>query len=883
MGPLHSRVLTDQFQNAQLRTRRTILVATFVILALGAFSAQQMLRLSTEAAAVAQSYEAIRSVRRLRVALLSAETAKRGFLLTDDSSYLADYSAGIAAIPGLVADLRQRLAPYVAAKQQSALEKAVELKLREMADVLRLYEQGRRNDAIELVNSNVGKVVMDELSGTLELVRRGEESRLAAHHASFRRTKNLGILTIASVGVFAALLTIFLLRGQRSATSSLVEAVNIIQGQKGYLEAMLSSVNAPLILLDLQGGIRFVNAACAALFDDTEERLVGRPFSDYVQFRGASERSGEATLFERAVAERRVLRERRVGIQTPIGPQVIGLTVRPVEAEDGAPIGCMVTLRDIDQEEAAVEELHQQDRVRDLEATLGRLVAETANARSLLERCGEAIQDSSEAESVLIWLGDAADPNTSLALLRPLAETSDAGPEPSPLVNEAWRRGAPREDLAAEPCCYAFPLCSGPAALGVIEIRTRTLLHARLAAELPRLSSETALGYDRRRNAEKVARLVKEKDHFIATLSHELRGPLVPLKYALGEIAAGGSTDPKILGLLTRQVMQLERLVEDLLDAQRLQRGTLSLRLAPLDMRAAIEQSIEAALPLLSGKKQKLEADIGDESLPVFGDQARIVQVLFNLLNNASRYSPVGTTIHVGAARFGKQVEVNVSDQGIGIAQENLERVFHMFEQGSTGGNTEGLGIGLALARQLIILHGGRIQVSSPGVGEGATFGISLPLASQRGLTESRRASTPPASQEMAAAGPTVAAASENGRFERCVVVDDDVDSAETLALVLKGWGLTVDVAHDAPSALETMRRLDPELVLLDLTLPGQDRYFLVEQVRVQLGSELRVVAITGHADDEVRREALGRGFDDVLVKPVSTEQLAALTRRSDV
>jgi len=886
-----SRVLTKQFKDTQVRTRRAILVATCLILSIGTVSAWQMLRLSEDAASIVQSYEAMRTIRRLKEALLSAETGKRGFLLTDDPAYLEDYAAGVQAIPHHVAELRQRLTPYVGPRRQAALEAAVDVKVREMDEVLDLYQRGQRTLAVELVGTNAGKVVMDELRGILELVRREEEGRLAVHRADFRRTRNLGLLTVTAVGVFAILLTFFLLRGQRAVSERLLAAVNIIQGQKGYLEAMLSSVHAPLILLDREGNIRFVNAASELLLNDTTERLVGRPLSDYVQFRGTSEAAGDGTIFERALREKRVLRERRIGIQTPSGPQVIGLTVRPVEVEGGMPIGCMITLRDIDQEEATVEELHQQDRVRDLEAKLGRLVAETASARSLLEHCGAAIRQTTEAESVYVWLGDAADPNGALMLLRPAADLPDADRKPSALVIEAWRRGEPREDLVTEPQRFAFPLSSGPAALGVIEIRARTHLHPRLAAELPRLSSETALGYDRRRNAEKIARMAQEKDRFIATLSHELRGPLVPLKYAVGEMAAGGSTttNPKLLGLLTRQVTQLERLVDDLLDVQRLQRGTLSLRLAPLDMRAAIEQSVEAALPLFEAKEQKLEVEVEKVSLPLVGDQARLVQVLFNLLNNASRYSAARTSIVLSASRWGKQVEVRVSDHGMGIAKENLERVFDMFEQGSTGGNADGLGIGLALVRQLVVLHGGRVLVSSPGVGAGAMFGISLPMAHAADVPVPERTTPAHRASARGSAAFELEAIDEKpapadlpaGAFERCVIVDDDVDAAETLALMLERWGFAAQVAHDTVGGLETIERVAPELVLLDLTLPGVDRYFLVEQLRNKPGPRIRIVAVTGHADDAVRSEALEHGFDDLLVKPISAEQLALAVSRS--
>lgn len=890
-----SRVLTKEFQRTQGRTRRAILSATFLILSVGATSAWQMLRLSGGADLVVRSYDAVQAIGELTEALLSAETGQRGFLLTDQSTYLADYSAAVRSLPLLRDQLLDRVAPYVDAQHRRDLSSTLDVKLAEMAEVLELHQDGHYVAARRALETNSGKLVMDSLREMLDLVRVAEEQRLAERQAEFRRTRSLGIISIVAVGLLSCGVAFLLLRGQHQATKRLLAAVNIIQRQKGYLEAMLSSVSAPLILLDLEGNIRFANSSSVQLFDAPEERLIGKPLSEYVQFRGSSERSGGETIFERAVAERRVLRERRVGIQTPSGPQVIGLTVRPVEAEGGAPIGCMITLRDIDEEEAAVEELHQQDRVRNLEATLGRIVAETAGARHLLDRCAEAVRQMSDAQLVRVWIGDVLEPGAALCVGATTAEGS-TDVRPTPLVESAWRDGVPASQRGQEPYCAAFPMVADAAALGVLEIVSESRIHERLASELPRLANAIALGYERRRTAEKIANIALEKDRFIATLSHELRGPLLPLKFAVSEIAhRGNQVDPKLAGLLSRQVIQLERLVEDLLDAQRLKRGTLSLRLARFDLRRAIEQSAEAVGPLLEGRRQKVEIELPNEALPIEGDQARLVQVISNLLNNASRYSPRESVIKVRAGRTEGDVEVRVIDHGIGIAEENLERVFYMFDQGSTGGNSDGLGIGLALVRQLLALHGGSVSAASPGVGKGATFSVRLPLSqllenlpvaeqNPELARDHRRWDPPPLGIQLDPPRPGKSSPTHQriGMFDSCVVVDDDVDSAETIALMLKSWGLTASVAHDASGALEAIGRLEPELVFLDLTMPGQDRYAIIERLRGESqGARLRVVAVTGHADDEVRKEALARGFDDLLVKPISAEQLAAAASRS--
>jgi PAS domain S-box-containing protein len=872
-----SRVLTKQFRRAQARARRGSLVATLLIVSVGSLSVWQLLRLGGDAEAVGQSYDAIQTVGQLTEALLTAESGQRGFLLTDHDAYLEGYSAGIEAIPGLIQQFHERLAPYLPAERQASLEAKLHLKVEEMARVIELYEVGHRVEALAAVQSNTGKVIMDELREILDTVRRAEAVRLATRQAELRRTSIAGIVSVISVGLIAILVIVLLLRGQTAATQNLLHAVNIIQRQEGYLEAMLSSVSAPLILLDLEGKIRFANAASLELFQASDERLVGQPLAAYVQFRGSLEGAREPTIFERATTERRVFRERRVGIETPSGPQVIGLTVRPVEAQDGSPIGCMLTLRDIDEEEATVEELHQQDRVRDLEVTLGRITSDTSSAKALLERCGEAIRQVSDAHTVQIWIFDASKPSAPWTPLYLAGERPFVGDmEPPPLVLEAFRSGVTHEDLANEPMGWAFPLSFDPAPLGVIEVRTNAPLHSRLVAELPRLSREIAIGYDRRRSAEKIARMSIEKDRFFATVSHELRGPLVPLSYAVNGLfdREDTSPDPMLAGLLKRQVGRLERLVEDLLDIQRLQRGSLSLRREELDLGTVIGESREAALPLLEAKGQELVVAVPSEVLPVSGDAGRLVQVVYNLLNNASRYSGANTKITLSARSLGDSIEVQVSDEGRGIAGENLERVFHMFERGTTEGNIEGLGIGLALVHQIVALHGGTVKATSGGVGAGSTFCITLPASTAREPSSSL------GSMARSSASPTEP---RPPMFDRCIVIDDDIDSAETLALTLQGFGLRAEVVNDPSGALEAISKLKPELVLLDLSLPGHDRFWLIEQLRGQFGSSIRVVAVTGHADAETRAEALAHGFDAFLVKPISREQLAAAASRSEV
>lgn len=372
---------------------------------------------------------------------------------------------------------------------------------------------------------------------------------------------------------------------------------------------------------------------------------------------------------------------------------------------------------------------------------------------------------------------------------------------------------------------------------------------------------------DRKRmeNLEEQGRHLTE---FLAMLAHELRNPLAPIRNALAIVAMNKGLPQQVTWsheVIERQVSHLTRLVEDLLDVSRITRGKLRLRSEAMDMNAAVARAIESCRPLVDARRHRLEIKLGTGPLLVYGDLTRLTQVVLNLLNNAAKYTPEGGEIWVESAGEGNNVVVRVRDNGVGIAPAVLEVVFDLFAQGErTIDRSEGgLGIGLTLARRIVELHGGAIVAKSEGPERGAEFIVSLPRLDLETAQARPRADV---------------GLSASAHKRRILVVDDNVDAAESIAVLLRLVGHEVDIAHDGGEALARVAQMMPDLVLLDIGLPGMSGYEVAQHLRARPeGQGLRIYATTGYGQEEDRRRSLAAGFDGHLVKPVLPAELLAL------
>ncbi|HEY4395588.1 MAG TPA: PAS domain S-box protein [Polyangia bacterium] len=359
----------------------------------------------------------------------------------------------------------------------------------------------------------------------------------------------------------------------------------------------------------------------------------------------------------------------------------------------------------------------------------------------------------------------------------------------------------------------------------------------------------------------------RRKDEFLAMLSHELRNPLAPILSAVEIIEQTGpaAREPHATyqAIITRQVLHMKRLLDDLLDVARVSRGKIRLRREQVELGTLLLQAVEVSRPMIADKGHTLELALGREPLPVEADSTRIVQVFANLINNAAKYTDAGGHIRLGARVERGQAVVSVRDDGTGMGADLLARAFDLFVQQTQSFDRAqgGLGIGLTMVRTLVKMHGGSVEAFSEGPGRGSEFVVRLPLS-----PAAQTAPPPPLPSGGATAAPL-----------RVLVVDDNVDAARTLEQVLALAGHRVSLAHDGPGALAAANALRPQLVLLDLGLPGMDGYAVAAKLRAAGHDRAAMVAVTGYGQDDDLRRSKAAGFDRHLVKPLDGAGLRKL------
>jgi signal transduction histidine kinase len=370
------------------------------------------------------------------------------------------------------------------------------------------------------------------------------------------------------------------------------------------------------------------------------------------------------------------------------------------------------------------------------------------------------------------------------------------------------------------------------------------------------------------RQTEALREADRRKNEFLAVLAHELRNPLAALRNAVSVLQLYQTTDPPVVqvrDLFGRQVQQMARLVDDLLDVSRIAQGKIELRKERFPLAAAVGQAVQMADALIRAGQHRLHVSLPAEHLWLEADQARVVQVLINLLNNAAKYTNPGGQVWLSAAREGDEAVVRVRDTGVGIAPELLPHIFELFTQAewAVGRSEGGLGIGLTLVRKLVELHGGHISAHSAGPGQGSEFVVGLPVCLEPGL---------PAAAEDVKDLPFQA--------RHILIVEDNADGRNSLETLLTLLGHRVDVAEDGLKGVAKALAVRPEVALIDIGLPDLDGFQVAEHMRASLGEEIFLVALTGYAQPEDRRRSREVGFDAHLVKPVELEALQKLLAR---
>ena len=389
---------------------------------------------------------------------------------------------------------------------------------------------------------------------------------------------------------------------------------------------------------------------------------------------------------------------------------------------------------------------------------------------------------------------------------------------------------------------------------------------AAIAIENARLYEAAQRELANRQRAEEALRdNDRRKDEFLATLAHELRNPLAPIRQA-AKITSSDSADEQQKAwaheVISRQVQNMSLLLEDLLDISRITRGTLELRKRHVTLAHIIESAVETARPAIDAKRHKLEVVLPGENLELEADPLRLSQVLSNLLTNAAKYTDPEGNVRLVAEVRGDQLVIAVRDDGIGIAADALPNVFTMFSQVASSRSGGGLGIGLALSKGLVEMHGGTLSARSAGLGHGSEFTVHLPAQAVSRTPRDPAPAHPPSSP----------------RRRRVLVADDNRDAGESLAMLLRLDGHEVEIAYDGPEALALFDRMRPEVAILDIGMPGLTGYEVAQRIRsLRPVRPVTLIAVTGWGQDADKERAAESGFDHHFTKPLEPDALSAL------
>ncbi len=469
--------------------------------------------------------------------------------------------------------------------------------------------------------------------------------------------------------------------------------------------------------------------------------------------------------------------------------------------------------------------------------------------------------------------GPGAPGRDSIAVLRALCAV--VARERQPIVSGQRRSdGGGLEAPGLEPlgsrAFAALPLVVRGRAAGVLVFggRTREPFEPDEVDFFETICHYVTATHERLRLIERLREADRRKDEFLATLAHELRNPLAPIRNALSIIRLRPDDAGRVRqarGLMDRQLDQMVRLIDDLLDVSRITRGKLVLRRERVTLDAVVSSAVDTSQPLVDARGHRLTVSLPAEPIWLDADPVRLAQVFSNLLNNAAKYMERGGDVTLAATVVDRQVAVSVRDTGIGIPGDALGRIFDMFSQvGPTNDRTRaGLGIGLTLVKRLVDLHGGDVTVSSGGPGAGTEFVVRLPVARPDTAASRERAARP-----------------DDARVGRCrvLVADDNQDSAESMAVILRMMGHEVRTVHDGIQAVDEAGAFRPDLVLLDIGMPQVDGYEAARRIRAQpWGRAVALVALTGWGQDEDRHRAIEAGFDRHFTKPMDIEEIEKL------
>ena len=794
-----------------LSWRGAFLLSAFVLLAALA-AVFGTLRAQADAARwVIHTREVLERIESTLSTVTDAETAQRGYLLTGDQRFLDLYRAAAARLPETLDALGRLTADNpVQGRALAAVRSEANDRLAQLARAVALQDAGDPAAALAVVRSSHGAGITKKLRLDFASMRAEEERLLEERSARSARANFWTLATVGAMGTVSILLLWLLpfLMSRNAAQIRLSEE---------RLATTLASVGDGVIATDERGRIERMNSVAEELTGWTVSEARGRPLD--AVFRIINEQS-------RATVESpldKVLREgRRVGLANHTLLIAKDGTERPIE-DSGAPIrgldgsiaGVVLTFKDATERFAAERALRESEM---------RFRALADNIPTLCWMADET--------GAIFWYNRRWYEYTGTTLEQMQGWGWQALHDPTvlPQVLERWKRSI----ASGEPFEMVFPLKGEDGKFRDFLTRIAPV-HDESGRVVRWFGSNTDV--TEQRAAEAALREAdRRKDEFLATLAHELRNPLAPIRNAVRLLKPDmpSTAQTQAREMIERQSAQMARLLDDLLDVSRITRSVIELRLEVLDVRRIVEDVILANRPLLERLHHELIVQLAGDPLWIEADPTRVHQILDNLLQNAAKYTDPGGRIEVTASAEADSIVLRVTDNGIGLAPESLEKVFDLFAQVHTSERgRSGLGIGLAVVKRIVFMHGGSIEAQSAGIGLGSCFRVMLPKAVRE-----------PRGEPLAPPERVVAIYRSRPRI---LLVDDQPDIVESLALLLRMSGYSLHTAEDGVSAVQIADTLRPDVMVIDLGMPRMDGYQVARWVRQQpWGTRATLIAVTG-------------------------------------
>jgi PAS domain S-box-containing protein len=688
-----------------------------------------------------------------------------------------------------------------------------------------------------------------------------------------------------------------------------------LEQQRESFRVTLSSIGDAVITTDVQGRVTFLNPVAEAMTGWTSSEATGQPLEQVFRIINEDTRQPAENPVHRVLREGRIvgLANHTALVGRDEKETAIEDSAAPIRDAKGVITGAVMVFHDVTARRRAEAALREESRILEVLNETGSSIASQLDLQTLVQTVTDAGTKLSGAAFGAFFYNVFDESGESFLLYALSGAPREAFeklglPRNTPVFNPTFRgEGVVRSaDITQDPrygtlhphhgmpkghlpvrSYLAVPVVSrsgevigglffGHPEVNMFAERAERLVvgvaaQAAVAIDNARLYEAAQREIARREQAEAALRDTdRRKDEFLATLAHELRNPLAPIRQAALISKAASATEAQKRwshDVISRQVQHMSLLLDDLLDVSRITRGILQLRKEATELASVVDAAVETARPTLDAKRQHLTIDVPAEPVHFAADPLRIAQVLSNLLTNAAKYTDPGGDVRLVARRTNDGVVIRVIDSGIGIVPGALPRIFRMFSQvRSTHDRSDGgLGIGLALAKGLVELHGGQIDARSEGLGRGSEFTVRLPMGT-----------VSPAIAE----GHSKRADDSAPVRRRVLIADDNEDSAKSLAMLLRMEGHEVVTVHDGPQALSAFASQKPEFALLDIGMPGLSGYEVAESIRQQCTSPpVVLIAVTGWGQHGDRARAQASGFDHHFTKPVEPERLMELLR----